>query len=390
MAAVARLVRGGAAAAAVGDGGGGGSGRLRSCVRHVAATPRRCRDDHWYTAAYGTPCYQIPTVKDPAQSRAPDVRDARRLALVPSVTTVLDIVNRPGIQYWRMQQYLLAVRELHERGGLLSSQAIEPPPTALASPDVLESAAAEDADELPAGLDEAQWRAVQALYYSKIGQAAELGSDVHALLERHLRWRYRSPRAAPAPEWPAALAPMRDAVDHWLDEAVADVVHIERSFASRYGYGGKVDLVCQLRDGRTAVCDFKTQAAKRRFTLRNEWPCQLAGYAVGLGLPTAQLINVCLDTVSPGTCRVHDWTADGPPGCDANARYWETFRLAFLLWCSPLGRHFDVLRDVPSAVPIPTWDEVLRHAASGLSFTVLAPDEGVAETASAAAKYIAS
>ena len=174
---------------------------------------------------------------------------------------------------------------------------------------------------------------------------------------------------------------MRDAVDHWLDEAVEAVIYVERPFACRYGYGGKVDLVCRLRDGSTAVCDFKTQAARKRFTLHSYWPCQLAAYAVGLGVPTARLLNVCLDTVTPGTFLVKDWTADGATADGAtaadghaNAPYWEAFRLAYLLWCSPLGRQFDPVRDAPGSRPAPTWAGVIRDAESHISVTVLGPD----------------
>jgi hypothetical protein len=352
----------------------------------------RAAADHWYHAATGVPCHAVPLATNPTQRRAPEIRDARRLALVPSVTTVLGIVNRPGIQYWRMQQFLHAVREFQARPNTTSS-GLDPPDAAadtdpFASAEALESSGrgggVDDDDDDSGGdeLDDGQWRAVQQLYSRRISQAADLGSQVHTLLDRHIRWRYQlaggggggDARAAPA--WPAEVAPMRDAVDHWLDEDVAAVELVERSFACRYGYGGKVDLVCRLRDGSVAVCDFKTQAAHKRFTMHSYWPCQLAGYAVGLGVPTARLLNVCLDTVRPGTYLVKDWSqpAPGDAAPHPNAAHWEAFRLAFLLWCSPLGRQFDPLRDVPGALPMPTWADVLQHRAAG-SVTILAPSD---------------
>ena len=344
--------------------------------------------DHWYHAATGAPCYQVPMATNPALRRAPEIRDARKLALLPSVTTVLGIVNRPGIQFWRMQQFLLAVREFQAQGGLGPSA--EGVAALGVSPEALDAAgteAEERMDEID-GLDDAQWRAVQQLYSRRVSQAADLGSQVHDLLERHIRWRYQlgsagtgtgtGTGAGSKPAWPDFVAPMRDAVDHWLDEAVDGVLHVERSFASRYGYGGKVDLVCRLRDGDVAVCDFKTQAARKRFALHSYWPSQLAAYAVGLGVPTARLVNVCLDTTTPGTYLVKDWTrgdADDAVSRDANAPYWEAFRLAYLLWCSPLGRQFEPLRDVPGSLPIPPWAGILANADQGVPVTILGPDD---------------
>ena len=363
-----------------------------------AAHMSTAASEHWYHARTGAPCYEVPWATNPALRRPPEIRDARRLALLPSVTTVLGIVNRPGIQYWRMQQFLQAVREVHaQRLPAVFATAAAAGAAAggaeSTSPESLEEAGRESElafEDVQGGLDDVSWREIQQLYSRKVLQAAEIGSQVHALLEQHIRWRFRASSLAdrtPA-AWPATFEPMRDAVDQWLDAQVEAVVHVERSFASPYGYGGKVDLVCQMRDGSVGVCDFKTQAARRKFTLHSYWPAQLAGYAVGLGVPTARLLNICLDTINPGTCLIKDWSrpATAPADAagaaqDANEPYWEAFRLAFLLWCSPLGRQFEPARDVPGCVPMPHWAHVLEDVGrNGARAGVLGPDDGAGDT----------
>ena len=60
---------------------------------------------HWYTQQ-GDPCY---TVKGKnGKIRNTTLRDARTLKLVPSVTEVMKIVAKPGLERWKREQIKLS------------------------------------------------------------------------------------------------------------------------------------------------------------------------------------------------------------------------------------------------------------------------------------------
>ena len=61
---------------------------------------------------------------------------------------------------------------------------------------------------------------------------------------------------------------------NWFDRYVKKVIFVElRLFHSVYHYNGKIDLGCELIDGRQMVVDFKTPASEGP-----TWKGQLAGY----------------------------------------------------------------------------------------------------------------
>ena len=63
---------------------------------------------HWYTTA-GEPAYQI---EGKTGLRNTTLRDAKKLNLLPSVTTVLNCAAKPGLDIWKQQQVLLAALTL--------------------------------------------------------------------------------------------------------------------------------------------------------------------------------------------------------------------------------------------------------------------------------------
>jgi hypothetical protein len=60
---------------------------------------------HWYQRD-GTPCYTV-TGKD-GKERATTLRDARKMGLVPSVTTIMKCAAAPGLTNWIIEQHILA------------------------------------------------------------------------------------------------------------------------------------------------------------------------------------------------------------------------------------------------------------------------------------------
>ncbi len=76
---------------------------------------------HWY-AADGSPAYRI--IGKNGKERNTTVKDARERNLVPSVTTVLGLVAKPGLNTWLQQQVLLAALTLPGLCPTASQQAV--------------------------------------------------------------------------------------------------------------------------------------------------------------------------------------------------------------------------------------------------------------------------
>jgi hypothetical protein len=53
---------------------------------------------HWYSLD-GKPCHTVPN-KDGDGTRTTTLRDARKLQLLPSVTTIIGILDKPQLTKW--------------------------------------------------------------------------------------------------------------------------------------------------------------------------------------------------------------------------------------------------------------------------------------------------
>lgn len=238
---------------------------------------------HWYTRD-GDPQYTVKS-KD-GSVRPTTLRDARKLNLVPSVTTIIKCAASPGLEAWKLQQMMLAALTLPR------------------------------AQEEP---EEAFIQRVVADSKEQAKQAAELGSEIHAALEGYFET--------------GVLTSQHGDYQSGVDDAVLKIFgdrhwSTEKSFAHNRGYGGKVDL--HTRDNEGVVIDFKTKA----FTKENmekivgydEHCMQLAAYRVGLNLPTARCANVFVSVTEPGLVKVFEWEAQelerGEQMFDALLKYW--------------------------------------------------------------------
>ena len=73
----------------------------------TAKEPRASESNHWYTRD-GAPQYTVPSKKD-GSPRSTTLRDARVMNLVPSVTTILNVMAKPALTNWLQQQVLLDI-----------------------------------------------------------------------------------------------------------------------------------------------------------------------------------------------------------------------------------------------------------------------------------------
>lgn len=196
---------------------------------------------HFY-AQDGSPAYRIKGKN--GVERNTTVRDARALDLVPSVTTILGLIAKPGLTNWLQQQVLLAALTL--------------PRYENESEDNWLTRVMSDAK-------------------STGRQAADRGTRMHGCLER-----YFDGHTTDAPVYCSTVEAALNAHfgEHVLWES-------ERSFAWN-GFGGKVDL-----SAPNIVVDFKSKEGDLdKVSAYHEQIMQLAAYREGLGMPVARCANV--------------------------------------------------------------------------------------------------
>lgn len=226
-------------------------------------TPIASQAGHWYTQQ-GEPCYEVEAKN--GQMRPTTLRDARKLSLVPSVTTILACAARPGLEAWKARTLLEAALTLPK----LPDESLDDYATRVI----------EDSKE--------QGR-----------KAAERGTELHAAIERHIQTKVFE-----VEEWhqPHVIKVMLTLRQYGIDLFEG---HAEHSFASTLGFGGKIDW-----HQDDLILDFKTKANLNAPKLA--WPehCyQLAAYGMGLFDHTARGINVFIGA-DDCEVRIHEWNND--------------------------------------------------------------------------------
>lgn len=192
---------------------------------------------HWYTKE-GLPAYGA------------DLRTARKDGLYPSVTTIMSVLSKPSLEAWKQEQAILS------------------------------------ALTLPMGEDETYEAFAHRVVEDSKEQsrtAADIGTALHDVAEKYLK-----------DEWytmPEGYDEVAGELVGWLQKNVETPIEIESTFTNlEHGYGGRIDLIAKLFDGRTATIDFKTQNVRMKElksgpkpypVFYEEWPAQLAAYSMG-------------------------------------------------------------------------------------------------------------
>jgi hypothetical protein len=218
----------------------------------AAKSPFAAESGHWYRRD-GSPCYEVPAKK--GGMRATNIRDARALDLVPSVTTITGLAARPGLEIWKQQQVMLA---------------------ALTMPRIEGEA------------DKAFVARLVADSREQAKKAAARGTAIHAAIEKSFRGEFIEGKFQP---WVKAVWDVLPGGRDWSPE---------RSFAENlFGFGGKVDL--WEPDGDGMVIDFKTKDGDLAggVEVYDENYMQLAAYRMGLGMPQAACANLFISRDEP-------------------------------------------------------------------------------------------
>lgn len=248
--------------------------------------PRPAESLHWYMQD-GTPAYEVEAAK--GGMRPTTLRDARKLGLVPSVTSIIKCAAAPGLERWKQEQVLMAALTLPRR------------------PDEPES------DWLKRVVRDSQEQG---------RKAADRGTAIHAAVQGH--YEGKPPKADYWPHVQACkvnIALCFGPDCEWVSE---------KAFAHSLGFGGKCDLHTRAEP---VVLDLKSKEFTDRDELKtwDEQAMQLAAYRYGLGIPTARAAIVYVSATVPGLVRILEFSE---PELKAG---WEMFESLLKFWQAKNG-----------------------------------------------------
>lgn len=239
---------------------------------------------HFY-AKTGEPCYEI--MGKNGKLRPTTVRDMRKLDLLPSVSSALSMLPKPGLIIWQKKNVLMSALTL---------------------------------TRLPDEADDAYIARILADADEQSRKAREKGTAIHGAIERFVQGQTIET------EYAVYVRPAINALSEHIGVVpMLDKCEAEKSFADIDSlYGGKVDLFSRPLN---FIVDFKTKEFTED-TDKLAWDehiIQLTAYKMGLGMPDARLINVFVSTSVPGLVRIVEHE-DGDP------RYWQIFQACLKLW----------------------------------------------------------
>jgi hypothetical protein len=198
---------------------------------------------HWYSLD-GKPQHTVAN-KDGDGQRATTLRDARKLSLLPSVTSIIGILDKPQLTRWKMREVAKAALTV-------------PPP---------------QGDE---PLERFADRAIDAAM-NQVSDAADLGSKIHGAIESLMR--------GSAEECSEELLPYVKPVLDWMRQVGVKVTHSEIVLVNAvHGYAGRVDALFTWGKPdapNMGILDFKTKKTKPedKAAAYDEHILQLAAYA---------------------------------------------------------------------------------------------------------------
>jgi len=210
---------------------------------------------HWYDQN-GKPAYTIRGKN--GKERATTVRDAREHGYLPSVTTIIGLLDKPALTRWKMEQMLLASMTLPRLENESETDYIAR---------VVE-------DSRSTGKD-----------------AMNRGTEMHDQLELFYSGVYMI-------EYPQFVLRTEKVITEFFGQ---QEWKSEASFAHN-GYAGKCDL-----HSSNIVVDFKTKTdSLDKATVYAEHMMQLAAYRQGFGMPSARCAIVFVNDAETKVCEVSE------------------------------------------------------------------------------------
>jgi hypothetical protein len=282
----------------------------------------KARAPRWYKDNNGVveACYQLPK-KSGNGVKEPTLREAKELGLLPSVTTILNVMAKPGLERWKLEQAIHSAltlpRQKMEWDDWWAAAQFKCP---MVPRDMMEWAYDHPPDYLEPEDSFAQ-RVAQDMEQQGL-KAAEFGTRIHDAIAEYLTGKV-VPRDL-------KLARYLDSFYNWGGKNIEEVHSVEQVVGGkRFGYAGRMDLDCTLKGVGRCVVDFKTQAVRegKEPTFYLDWGTQLAAYANTLPVPPIGYYAICsvvISSAAPGPVHVKEWHGWG--------QNLEMFKHCFELW----------------------------------------------------------
>ena len=221
---------------------------------------------HWYTSA-GEPAHQQ-FKKSGDGMRPTTIRDARKYHLIPSVTQVLGIMDKPGLNSWKVTQAVMATLQW---------------------------------PRLPNESEDAWCKRVIAMSREQVVQAADLGTEIHDALEK----------ATNGDPYKDELRVYVQPVLDWIQEKEITFVEREKIVVSKeHGYAGTADVFFRFGNEGRGILDYKTRKTIKGKPVQkyDGQGQQLAAYAATYwgerNLKEVLAANVIISTTEPGRIEV--------------------------------------------------------------------------------------
>lgn len=255
---------------------------------------------HWYFPD-GTPCHQVPYAdkKRAGELRNTTLTDARKMGLYPSVSSILGVMAKPGLDNWKKEQVAWSAFDMINEE------------------------------------ERCEWcvEKVLEIAEARMSSARDLGTEIHGAIERYLsEFQKHGEDAYPL----GHLEHVKAAVDALKELGVwGQPFSSERTFASPLGYGGTIDL-----SGKNWVVDFKCVDNLEKKLDYPDRGAQLCAYDIGFMKDTdafhpdvmnatwsdSKLANIFISTSEPGKYLIKEWSTE-------EKEYgWSLFQAAFSLW----------------------------------------------------------
>jgi hypothetical protein len=210
------------------------------------------------------PRHYVPMSKDPSQLRPSRLTDAKKAAKdgeiwVPSVTTILNVLAKPALINWKIDQHLKIAHGFQFRS-----------------------------DDRKYGFEDEFIAEVKRLAETEMDKAPSAGTDFHKEMEKYINGELTTADESYqlCYDAMAVIYEKTGGVDDWATEI---------SFVSN-GYGGQVDLATI-----GWIIDFKTKQEAAKFKpgkmAYDDHYTQLGAYREGMAQPFARCANlfVCLE-----------------------------------------------------------------------------------------------
>ena len=234
----------------------------------IQSTSHGAESGHWYNE--GGLVLGIPSAKGDKLVK-PTIRHARQGLVVPSVTTILNMFDKPALTQWKLKEYVKACSYIEPKGE------------------------SESEDEYFARVQQ---------QFNSHNDHAKIGTHVHAEIAKGLIGK-----------------PHDKIADHAISYVFSEyvkminpVIKSEKPFANfGYGFGGTVDLILEDTCNKIII-DFKTTdddklSQESKLAYRDSHLAQLVAYKLGTHNGTnknVRYINVFVGRLA-GEIYVHEW-----------------------------------------------------------------------------------